>query len=371
MPKVQGAKRARSRRAMGQEIGPRCASVCSFPACLGPAWCSWPAKGLYDSIVVAFPEPYSESRRDERPIPWLGYLLEHSPCTCSSPPGGDPDGSRRADEGVTGSTGYRLARRCGSIFLRWPCVDSTTPTAAALRSAASCLRLSSGGRKVQRRLAGDQAADRSSRRHDGAMTAAAEMTADFRQRRPRVLAGQPHRQHPRLADILSLARRTAANRLRRPNTSQTALSMSPSRTARALWRIISARDSSASDRVIGLCEHPRRRFQAVQCARQFAGMGRQMRGDEIRPRRRSASIRVSRPVAAECPIASDNRADRSQHVMPDESRVDKLVAQVAQVGRGAIGGEHQLPPFAQQRVGRVQQFVRRWPVCRRRIAVRR
>ncbi|HEX3998787.1 MAG TPA: amino acid permease [Pirellulales bacterium] len=47
----------------------------------GPAIVQLAREGHYDLIVVAFPEPWSESRRDERPIPWLGHVLEHSPCT--------------------------------------------------------------------------------------------------------------------------------------------------------------------------------------------------------------------------------------------------------------------------------------------------
>jgi amino acid transporter/nucleotide-binding universal stress UspA family protein len=55
--------------------------VLQFPGLPGPGLVQLARDGRYDLVVVAFPEPYSEARRDQRPIPWLGYLLEHSPCT--------------------------------------------------------------------------------------------------------------------------------------------------------------------------------------------------------------------------------------------------------------------------------------------------
>ena len=59
----------------------RTVEILQFPGLPGPGLVQLARDGHYDLVVVAFPEPYSEARRDERPIPWLGYLLEHSPCT--------------------------------------------------------------------------------------------------------------------------------------------------------------------------------------------------------------------------------------------------------------------------------------------------
>ncbi len=59
----------------------RDARVLQLPGLPGPGMVQLAREGIYDLVIVAFPEPWSESRRDERPIPWLSYLLEHSPCT--------------------------------------------------------------------------------------------------------------------------------------------------------------------------------------------------------------------------------------------------------------------------------------------------
>lgn len=55
--------------------------VLQLPGLPGPGMVQLARDGHYDLVIVAFPEPWSEARRDQRPIPWLGYLLEHSPCT--------------------------------------------------------------------------------------------------------------------------------------------------------------------------------------------------------------------------------------------------------------------------------------------------
>ncbi len=77
---VQGANALGPDEQWAKKLG-RDVQVLQLPGLPGPGLVQLAREGLYDLVVVAFPEPYSESRRDERPIPWLGYLLEHSPCT--------------------------------------------------------------------------------------------------------------------------------------------------------------------------------------------------------------------------------------------------------------------------------------------------
>jgi hypothetical protein len=55
--------------------------VLPLPGLPGPGMVQLARDGHYDLIIVAFPEPWSEARREQRPIPWLGFLLEHCPCT--------------------------------------------------------------------------------------------------------------------------------------------------------------------------------------------------------------------------------------------------------------------------------------------------
>ena len=184
--------------------------------------------------------------------------------------------------------------------------------------------------------------------------------ADLAQRRPRVLAGQPHRQHPRVADGFRLATRLQAGGLQ-PKTSQIAFSMSPSRTARPLVWIISPSASSANASVIG-----RPSAKLVACSRHSAPAS--SRAWLVRCDATNAC--TSRPAKAICHSAIcatiPSRVAYSGGSMRQpcrRSRGGHFRTQRVQRGRRTIRREDQLPALAQQAVDRVQQFDQRGPLA--------
>ena len=224
--------------------------------------------------------------------------------------------------------------------------------------------------KLERRLASHPAVDGLLRGDHRAVAAAAEVAADLGQRRPRVLAGQPHRQHPRLATSSCRASPIAASPLpgRTPRTR-------PGRCRPA------ARPRVVADhfrqRLFGQRARERlRRIRAAASRRfnrsaQLAGMARQVRGHELG---HVVGQRSSRGRPANCRTMPSRvwiSGGSMPQTMPWESRVTSSSHDCVNSGGGAIGGEHELPALAQQRVGCVQQFDRAWPVCRRRIAAHR
>ncbi len=178
--------------------------------------------------------------------------------------------------------------------------------------------------------------------------------ADLAQRRPGVLAGQPHGQHPRVADrfVLRPDCRPAGST---PKMSHTACSMSGSRTIRLLCRISSARASPAMASVIGrpvawLVAWSRHsapdssRAWQVNCG-----------GDELLHVLRQAQGKPPRHLPHNAqPRGIIGGFDQADHAALEPRR--QLRPQFGQIGRRAIRGEHQLPALAQQFVDGVQQL---------------
>ena len=158
---------------------------------------------------------------------------------------------------------------------------------------------------------------------------------------------------------LSSACRLAGSR---PKTSQTAFSISPNRTTRLLWWIISPSASSAKASVIG-----RPNASLVACKRQSAPESSRawfvsfaamyscsvLRELQLHPPRQLADDAQPRGIVGRID-AADHSAGQSR---------GQFRPQFGQFGRRAVGGEHQLPAFAHQRVDRVQQFDLRGPLA--------
>ena len=84
--------------------------VLPLPGLPGPGMVQLARDGHYDLIIVAFPEPWSESRRDDRPDPvarpCAGAFTLHR---FRRRPGGHSDGSRRTGEERREATRRRTA----------------------------------------------------------------------------------------------------------------------------------------------------------------------------------------------------------------------------------------------------------------------
>ncbi len=146
----------------------------------------------------------------------------------------------------------------------------------------------------------------------------------------------------------------------RPKTSQTAFSMSPSRTTRLLWWIISASASSANVRVIGRRKRLARRPQTAKRAGKLPGVVREFCGDVFPGVLRDLQLHPPRQLPDDSqPRGVVGRIDAADHAAGQPRR--QFRPQFGQFDRRTVGGEHQLPMFAHQRVDRVQQFDLRRP----------